>query len=398
MGDVTVAGASEGPAATAGPAEGPARSAMGGGGVVHLVSSPVGRGAQVYARLLVDALGGIAAGHELWSVFGGQQDVAVDATVARATGETAVEGIRPSAVIGLRRALRRRRPRVVVAHGGDAAKYAALAGADPLVLYAVGPLSEPARHGLRRWLWRWIASRPVRVAAVTSSVADECRTVLGVRPDRLTLIPNGRDPRRFSPPPGGDGAAGHGGDGRDPRHPVVLCTVGRLEPRKDPARFVDVVAALRARGLAVTGRLVGDGPLATSLARVAAGAGVTMPGQLADVVPELQAADLFLFLPTPPGEGMPGALVEAALCGLPAVVLDVPGLDAVLVPGRTGLAVAAEDHDGLVEAVAGLVADPARRRSLGRVARQLAEGSYALDATVAAWRQLLEEVAPARAR
>ena len=54
---------------------------------MHLVPSGLLRGAQVSARALVDELGGPAGGHVLVSMFKGDDQIVVDASVGLPGGE-----------------------------------------------------------------------------------------------------------------------------------------------------------------------------------------------------------------------------------------------------------------------------------------------------------------------
>jgi phosphatidylinositol alpha-mannosyltransferase len=68
-------------------------------------------------------------------------------------------------------------------------------------------------------------------------------------------------------------------------------------------------------------------------------------------------------------------LTRAFACALPAVASDIPGYREVLDPAAA-VAVAPGDPVALADAVAGLVADEARRETLGVAARALAVERY----------------------
>src|SRR5262249_56842596 len=69
-------------------------------------------------------------------------------------------------------------------------------------------------------------------------------------------------------------------------------------------------------------------------------------------------------------------LTRAFACALPAVASDIPGYREVLTP-EAAVAVPADDHAALVEAVSSLVEDEARRERMGEEARALAVERYA---------------------
>ena len=92
-------------------------------------------------------------------------------------------------------------------------------------------------------------------------------------------------------------------------------------------------------------------------------------------------------------EGLPLAPLEAMAASLAIVATDVPGHRDVVVRGETGLLVPAEDSRALADAIAGLVADPARRRKMGESGRQRVLEHFAVrsmvDQTVEVYRRAL---------
>ena len=128
----------------------------GGSLVVHVIPSPRGRGAQRAARLLVDHLDepGVTR-HRLLALFDGPQEVAIDLPLGHQGRGRPAEGFEPLLAIRLRKVLARLRPVAVVAHGGDAMKYAvpAVIGTRCPLVYCVigtyaGPSAPPPRRGV----------------------------------------------------------------------------------------------------------------------------------------------------------------------------------------------------------------------------------------------------------
>jgi glycosyltransferase involved in cell wall biosynthesis len=308
------------------------------------------------------------------------EKVVVDYTLGGGGSVTTV-GFDPRLVVRLRRALDRLTPVLVVAHGGEPLKFlvpALFRRRCPLAYYAIGTLARPAENPVRRLLWRFLVRRPDLVAAEGTEVLDECRTVLGVPAGRLVLVPNGRDPEEFRPAADADSRA-----------VPVIAFVGALTEQKRPDRFVDLAAALRARGLGFRALVVGEGPLGPEIVPRARAAGVELLGARGDVAEVLKGTDIFVFPSLPRGEGMPGVLIEAGLSAVPVVATDVPGVDAIVVDGETGLVVDVDDFDALVGAVAALLADPLRRRAMGDAARRRCSERFSLDVVASDWRDAL---------
>jgi glycosyltransferase involved in cell wall biosynthesis len=178
---------------------------------------------------------------------------------------------------------------------------------------------------------------------------------------------------------------------------MALLFVGRLTAGKRPDRFVALVERLRAQGLAVSARMIGEGPMRPALEARSARAGIDMLGWYDDVVAPLQEADVLVFTSAPDGEGMPGVLIEAGLCGLPAVATRVAGASSVIEHGQTGLLVEVDDLDGLVRSTAELVQHPQRLAAMGAAARDRCQRRFSLHAVAQQWDDLLRR-APARQR
>lgn len=92
-----------------------------------------------------------------------------------------------------------------------------------------------------------------------------------------------------------------------------------------------------------------------------------------DLVGYLNCCDLFVVTSrsTEDGdcEGFGIAVVEAALCGKPAVVSANSGLIEAIVPGKTGIAVPEGDADATAQAILSLLRDPGLRRAMGETAQ-----------------------------
>ena len=329
-----------------------------------MIPTALGRGAQVFARALVDELGGTDAGHTLVSLFDGESGVRVDRSLALPGGVAAASGLHPPAVARLVRILRDHRPDLVLAHGGDAFKYTALATRVPIAYCVIGTWPRAARHNAQSLLWRALIRRAWVSAAVSDDVAADLHQVLAVPDERIIVIPNGRDAQRYRP-----------ADQTREDDEVSLLFVGAFTEGKRPERFIQLVRRLRHEGSAVRATMVGDGPLHAALERDAMSEGIELAGFRKDVVPFLQGSDVFVFPSAPDGEGMPGVLIEAGLCGLPSVATRVAGASTVLEDGQTGALVDIDDADALASAVSGLVQDQRRRRSMGYAARRTMHGA-----------------------
>lgn len=151
---------------------------------------------------------------------------------------------------------------------------------------------------------------------------------------------------------------------------LVVGAVGRLAYQKAPEHFLAALEQLNRRD--VVGVWIGGGELAEQVAaaaaRLAPGVRVLLTGERADVLDLLPAFDVFA-LPSR-YEGVPVALVEAAMCGVPIVATAVNGVCDVVVPGSTGLLVPPQRPELLARAVEHLLDHPAIAERMAREARK----------------------------
>lgn len=359
----------------------PHRGKISGPMVVHVVPTPRGRGAQLGARILVDRLDrpGVVR-HCLLGLVDGPPEVAVDLSLGYPPGRHPAEGFEPRLAYRLRRMFARLGPALVVAHGGDAMKYAVPATIGtgcPLVYCVIGTFAGPS-SAPREWVWRRIMARADLVVAVGDEVLDECTGRFRVAAQRVVMIPYGRDPSQYSPRSGPPGSP-----------EATLIFVGAFTEQKQPDRFIEVVRHLRSDGRSVKALMVGDGPLAVTLAPQAAAQGIELLGERQDVPELLGRSDVFVFPSRPAGEGMPGVLIEAGMSGLPTVATSTPGAASVICEGETGMIVD-DSVTAIALAVGQLLDDPDRRTAMGAAARRRCESTFTLDLMVQRWRDALQ--------
>ena len=140
-----------------------------------------------------------------------------------------------------------------------------------------------------------------------------------------------------------------------PDDATVVGTVGRLTYQKAPEDFLAALQALDRRG--VTGVWVGDGELAGQIAaqaREIPSIRVLLAGQRVNIPELLPAFDVFVL--SSRYEGLPTAVVEAMMCGVPVVATAVNSVGDVVVPGETGLLVP-PGHPALMADAIGFLLD-----------------------------------------
>lgn len=202
---------------------------------------------------------------------------------------------------------------------------------------------------------------PQRIACAAQR-AREAHVAIGYAADRMVVIPNGFDSKRFV----SDSCAR--AEVRAelglPSDAPLIGMVGRFDPQKNHRGFATSMQHLLKCRPDVHALLAGDGvdPLNQELMRWLRDAGVVDVCHLLgrrDDVPRLMAALDVLVLPSI-GEAFPNVVGEAMACGVPCAVTDVG--DAADIVGELGRVVASDDMAGLAAAVAELLALPAPAR------------------------------------
>ena len=153
-----------------------------------------------------------------------------------------------------------------------------------------------------------------------------------------------------------------------PAEATVVGTVGRLTYQKAPEDFLAALARLGRPD--VIGVWVGGGELAgrmASMARSMPSVRLVLAGDRADVPDLLPAFDVFAL--SSRYEGLPTAVVEAMVSGVPVVATAVNAVADVVVPGETGLLVPPARPRVLAEAVRYLLDSPPAAARMAAAAR-----------------------------
>lgn len=103
-----------------------------------------------------------------------------------------------------------------------------------------------------------------------------------------------------------------------------------------------------------------------------------------------QAADLYVHAAR--AENMPLAPIEAMACGTPVVATAIGGLPEIIDDGRTGVLTPPQDPVALADAIASLIDDPVRLRSMGDAARRKAVSRFDIRRQVDAYLSWFVEI------
>ena len=354
--------------------------------IVHTEAS-LGWGGQEI-RILSEAQGMIGRGHEVRLLCPPEARIYAEAPGYGVPATALPIGRkRPLGVKVLYEWLKGNHCNVVATHSSTDAWLAALAllaMGRPIPTVRTRHISAPVpRNAPTRWLY---TRATARIVTTGEALKKELVERNGFPAQRIDSVPTGIDTARFRP-----------GDRNAARAKLNLPLVRKL---------VGIVATLRSwkghrfliEALPPDARLVivGDGPQRAALEELAAtlqlGQRVLFAGNQSDVVPWLQALDVFA-LPSYANEGVPQALIQAMLVGLPCVTTSVGGIPELAIHEQTALVVPAQDANALRGALQRLLADEPLSKKLGEAARAHAAANFSYQSMLDRMEEIYRQVA-----
>jgi glycosyltransferase involved in cell wall biosynthesis len=237
-----------------------------------------------------------------------------------------------------------------------------------------------------RWLYTRAAARIVTTGELLKKELVERNGFSAVRIDS---VPTGIDPQRFRP--------GERNAARAllelPQDRTLVGIVATLRSWKGHRFLIEAIAGLpQSVGLVI----VGEGPMREQLEALVDKHGVRervwFAGNQADVVPWLQALDIFA-LPSYANEGVPQALIQAMLVALPCVTTAVGSISELAQDGQTALVVPAQQVAPLRDAIQRLLGDADLRARLGEAARKHSESGFSYQAMLDRMERIYREAA-----
>ena len=284
----------------------------------------------------------------------------------------------------LRRELERLRPDCLWATNGMGTRVAGLLGHLPCPLITSARGSDLRTRLPGRGPWRRLESLALRRAYRRSAgVAAASRGMA-----RLAASRGVEEDRLFVSHPAFDlsWSAGDAGDPGGRGAPTSVLTVARLTRQKRVDVVLRAVAAAAVQVPGVSCTVVGDGPERGRLERLAGeldlARRVVFVGALRPRSAPLRAeyARASVFALTSVEEGLGNVYIEAGAFGLPSVGVDGGGTPEVVVHGRTGWLVPADDPAATAERLLQLLSDHEARRRMGREARLRVEAEFSVEA------------------
>lgn len=342
-------------------------------------------------RILEEARGLIGRGHDVSLVCPPDARIYLEAprygvpVVALAIGRKNLKG-----VFALRRHLAQTRPGVVNTHSSTDSWLTALActtlrQAPPIVRTRHISAKVP-ENAASRWLYTGATAHIV-------TTGEKLREALihenGFPAGMITSVPTGIDTQRFQP---GDKQAARRALGLD-ANAHVIGILATQRSWKGHLYLLEAFKSLETPGWNLL--IVGDGPMLEQIEAKIAALGLTeqviLTGQQRNPEDWLRTMDIFC-LPSYANEGVPQALLQAMLTGLPIVTTPVGAITEAITDGETGLIVPPRDVPALTAAMTRLIVDGDLAARLGGSARAIAEQRFSREALLDAMENIFREI------
>jgi glycosyltransferase involved in cell wall biosynthesis len=289
--------------------------------------------------------------------------------------------------------IRRFNPDIVSAHStkaGYAARLACAVLRKPVIFTAHGWAFTEGRSMWQRTILalaeRLAASTTAAIICVSAYDRELALKFKVAPPQKLVLIHNGVDPAPLLSA-GGEHVRQEFGLGKVP----VLTMVGRLMPPKDPLTLLKACKLLQGEFKLL---IVGDGKLRQPSEKFVSqnnlGHKVIFTGERRDVPEILSASDIFILVSH--WEGLPLAIIEAQISGLPIVASRIGGVPELVQDGINGFAISPGNVQALAEVIQRLLVDVQFRRRLGQEGRKKALDEFTFDRMLTKTYQVYEDV------
>jgi glycosyltransferase involved in cell wall biosynthesis len=159
---------------------------------------------------------------------------------------------------------------------------------------------------------------------------------------------------------------------------IILGTVGRLYYQKDPLTLIKSFKIINDKFPNTKLIIVGDGPLESVCIKLIRELGLENKIELAGYQKNSKSyyEKFDIFILSSHYEGLPYALLEAMVMGIPSVGTDVVGIKDLIVHGETGYLAEERDYQGLAKVVIGLLENPALLSAFSENAKRITNANF----------------------
>ena len=250
------------------------------------------------------------------------------------------------------------------------------------------------------WPYPAIVRRAFRaldlVMPISRATEDAC-IARGLDPRKSKVITLGIRSDRFQE--GRDRAeARHALESNGYSGKLILCSVGRLVPRKGAAWFIASVLPLLPDDIMYL--VAGEGPDRARIEKLIADyrleRSVKLLGAVTDEELETlyHGADLFVMPNIPVANDMEGfglVMLEAGMCGLPTIASNIEGIADVITEGRNGHLVTAEEPEEFRDAIMRYYENPSLLQPLSQIAREHTMSRFGWSAVIDEYLRAISE-------
>jgi len=154
-----------------------------------------------------------------------------------------------------------------------------------------------------------------------------------------------------------------------PNEKYIVSWIGRAVKIKAPERVLEIALECKLRGLEVHFTFSGDGPLLTDLKSKAIELELPIQflGWQSDIERILSSSDLVIL--TSENEGMPVALIQAQMAGIPVLTTDVGSASEVLVNEKSGFCIDYSAKD-FVDKIETLIKNPQMQKAFSEAGKK----------------------------
>ena len=154
-----------------------------------------------------------------------------------------------------------------------------------------------------------------------------------------------------------------------PKDKYIISWIGRMVKVKAPGRILEIAVECKQRALDVHIMVSGDGPLLRDLMLKAKELNVSVQflGWQNDIERILSFSNLVIL--TSENEGMPVALIQAQMAGIPVLTTDVGSASEVLVNEKSGFCIDYSSKD-FVDKIETLIKNPQMQKTFGEAGKK----------------------------
>ncbi|SFR58700.1 phosphatidylinositol alpha-1,6-mannosyltransferase [Marinobacter daqiaonensis] len=240
------------------------------------------------------------------------------------------------------------------------------------------------------WLTRLVMRHAEQIICNSENSFRILRDKWGLSDDKVIVMTPGVDVDHFRPDPATPKPAGWEGN-------INILTVGRLQRRKGQDMMIRALPDLAGQFPNINYAVIGGGEERPALERLANDLGIARHVQFMGEVDDARMAacyrhcDLFALPNRRVGnddEGFGMVLLEAQACGRPVLAGASGGTRETLEEGVTGVLVDCTNPESIAQAVAELLRNPDRLKTMGRAGRKHVESRFSWETLAVNAREL----------